>query len=73
MKISSDLVKKFQKKWNVLNALEREETRHMSFQDRFRESASLMRLGKALHVDFKEDREQHAVRLRWARLKKKYS
>ena len=72
MKVSDNLAKQFQKKWRILNALEKKEKRRTTFKDRLRDSASLMRLGKALHVSFKEDKEKRAARLRWIRLKKNF-
>ncbi len=64
------LLKNFNKKWAAIRTVERDETRKLSFQQKFHRTASLIRMGSALNMDFNEDDEKRAVRRRWALLKR---
>ncbi len=64
------LLKNFNKKWAAIKAVERAETRKLSFKQKFHRTASLIRMGSALNMNFNEDDEKRAVRRRWALLKR---
>lgn len=70
MKSDSQLIKDFKKKWERVSAFERDEARKLSLRQKFRQIASLMRMGRGLGLDFHEDEEKLAVRSRWILLKK---
>lgn len=59
----------FKRKWAAIKAVEKDETCKLSFMRKFHQTASLLRMGFALNVDFTEDNEKRAVRRRWADLK----
>lgn len=70
MLLTPTMLKGFNKKWVAIRTVERDEARKLSFQQKFHRTASLIRMGSALNIDFNEDNEKRAVRRRWAFLKK---
>lgn len=70
MLLKPALLMDFNKKWAAIKTVEMDETRKLSFKQKFHRTASLIRMGSALNMDFSEDNEKRAVRRRWARLKR---
>ncbi|MBI5024199.1 MAG: hypothetical protein HZC18_04270 [Candidatus Omnitrophica bacterium] len=70
IKLTKKQAIQYKQKWAAVRAVERDETRKLSFKQKLHQAASLMRWGTALNVNFNEDNENRVVRRRWARLKK---
>lgn len=73
IKLTKKQAAQYKQKWAAINAVEREGTRKLSFEQKFHQTASLFRVGFALKPDFQEGREIRAVRKRWVRLKNAFT
>ena len=70
MKKNHSLIKDFRKRWNRIKAFEDRETRELSVTQKFYLLTSLINMGRALQLDFGEDKRKIKVRARWVALKK---